>query len=532
MAHWEAQVLVVGGGPVGLTAAHLLGVLGVRTLLVERNATTSDEAKAISLDDESLRTLQLCGLADEVAPVLVPGTGTRYFSSGGRTLMHARGAVPFQFGHAFKNQFAQPELEAVLLRTLAKRESVRTRLSTELTGLRQDARGVEAVLASAEGEQRVRAAYLLGCDGGRSTVRQLSGISMTGKSYSDVWLVADTLGDPHDERFGMHHGDPRRPHVIVPGRGGRCRYEFLLRDGEGEPGQNPPLDLVQRLLAPYRQISADQIERAVNYRFNALVADRWRDRRAFLLGDAAHMMPPFAGQGLNSGIRDAANLCWKLAAVLGARAGDGLLETYETERRPHAEATVRLSVALRSVVMTTNRPRALLRDTAVRAAMLTPWGRSYLTGMRYRPSAALRDGLVVGAPHAEAAALLGRALEQPRVLLPDGHSTAPLDDLLGTGFSILGVDVPPQAWDAVRASALGDLHAAELDVLPGDRLPRPAGERTAVADVDGRLNRLLGGYRGRFVVVRPDRYVCAVVPPRNAEAVGRELSRKAGLLVP
>lgn len=519
------QVLVVGGGPVGLTAAHLLSTFGVRTLLIERNVSTSDEAKAISLDDESLRTLQFCGLAADVAPVVVPGTGTRYYGARGQSLFQARGTTPFQFGHAFKSQFAQPELERVLLNTLG----APSRFGTELVALQDDADGITATVVRDGRKERIRADYILGCDGGRSTVRQLTGATMTGTSYPDVWLVVDTLDDPHDERFGMHHGAPGRPHVIVPGREGRCRYEFLLHPGEGEPGRPPSFEVIRRLLAPYRTISPEQVERSVNYRFNAVVADRWRTGRTFLLGDAAHMMPPFAGQGLNSGIRDAANLCWKLATVLAGRAGGRLLDTYETERRPHAQAVVRLSVMLRSVVMTTSRPRAALRDLLVSAAVRVPWGKRYLEGMRYRPSPALREGLVLDTPHGEDSPLLGRALEQPRVLLQDGCTTGALDEVLGDGFALLGVDLTAQDWETIGASPLGSLAAAEIDVLCGDRLPRSTAKRPAIADADGRLERLLAGSRGRVLVVRPDRYVAAVLRPGQTHAAGGRLLQHMGV---
>ncbi|NDZ80926.1 NAD(P)-binding protein [Streptomyces sp. SID10853] len=519
------QVLVVGGGPVGLTAAHLLARLGVGTLLIERNASTSDEAKAISLDGESLRTLQICGLSDDIAPVVVPGTGTRYYGARGQSLFHARGTTPFQFGHAFKNQFAQPELERVLLETL----TVPTRFGTELVALEDDADGITAVVTHGEQTERIRADYVLGCDGGRSTVRQLTGTPMTGSSYPDVWLVVDTLEDPHDERFGMHHGAPGRPHVIVPGRAGRCRYEFLLRPGEGEPGTPPSFDVVRRLLAPYRTITSAQVERSVTYRFNALVADRWRTGRSFLLGDAAHMMPPFAGQGLNSGVRDAANLCWKIATILDGRAGDRLLDTYETERRPHAQAVVHLSVKLRSVVMTTSRRRAALRDLLVAGAVRTPWGKRYLEGMRYRPSPTLREGLIVGAPFAEDSPLLGRALEQPRVLLPDGCATGLLDDVMGDGFTLLGVNLTEQDWDTIADSPLSALGATEVNALCGDLLPRMRGPRPAVADTDGRLESLLAPSRGRVIVIRPDRCVGAVLRPDQAQAAGDRFLHRLGL---
>jgi hypothetical protein len=134
---------------------------------------------------------------------------------------------------------------------------------------------------------------------------------MRGVSYDQPWLVIDTVNDPHTEENGLHYGEPARPPVIVPGRDGRWRYEFLLNAGEGRPGDIPSARLVADLLARYRRIEPHEIERAIIYTFHALVAERWQVERCFLLGDATHMVPPFAGQGLNSGIRDAGNLCWK-----------------------------------------------------------------------------------------------------------------------------------------------------------------------------------------------------------------------------
>jgi 3-(3-hydroxy-phenyl)propionate hydroxylase len=204
-----------------------------------------------------------------------------------------------------------------------------------------------------EGEV-ITARYAIGADGGRSTVRESLGITMTGRAYDEPWLVADTLGDPHRETYGMHLGIPERPTVIIPGKDGRCRYEFLLFPGEGVPGEQPGQELIAKLLAPYRGVSPGAVERAVIYKFNGLVADTWRAGNVFLAGDAAHMMPPFAGQGLNSGLRDVANLCWKLAEAVHGRLNDGALDSYQAERKPHATASVRLSEKLGRVVMTTS----------------------------------------------------------------------------------------------------------------------------------------------------------------------------------
>lgn len=517
-------VLVVGGGPVGLTVANLLAARGVPVVLVEQHASTSDEAKAISIDDESLRAMAPAGLAEEVLGIVVPGTGTRYYDRHGRTLFHARGPESHRLGYPFKNQFAQPELERLLVDSLRAHPSADVRFATELVSLTQHPDRVVATVRSGGTGTDIDVSWVLACDGGRSRVRELCGIDMTGTSHRDVWMVVDTVGDHHDQRYAMHFGNPNRPTVVVPGRDGRCRYEFLLRPGEGERNTAPDFATVQALVRPFREIAPAQVERATNYTFNAVVADRWRDGRCLLVGDAAHMMPPFAGQGLNSGLRDAANVAWKVEQVWRGQAGEQLLETYERERRPHAEAMVRFSERLGEVVMTTRRGRARARDLAARAALLTPAGRRFLTGMRFRPPAVHRAGLVFGRHP-----LVGRQLPQPRVLVAPGMRAGMLDDVLGPGWALLGVEVAEpawerfrdQVWDKVWGSPPADLR--RVDVVLDDRLPRPAETRTAVADADGRLDATLRSARRQLVLVRPDRYVAAVVGP------GEEPALAAGL---
>lgn len=518
------DVLVVGAGPVGMTAAALLAARGVDVVVIEKRSGPSDEPKAISLDDESLRTYQQAGLESDILGVVVPGTGTAYYDSDDRLLFHGRAAVPNRLGYPFKNPFAQPDLEQTLRRALDAHPRVRLLFSTTVTRLVQASDEVYVDVSGAAGRRPglvrgVRARYVLGADGGRSTVRAELGIEMTGRSYDDVWLVVDTTGDHRTERYGMHHADPRRPHVVVPGLRGRCRYEFLLLPEECRAGAEPPFDLIEQLLRPYRDIAPDQVERAVAYRFHALSATHWRSGRVFLLGDAAHMMPPFAGQGLNSGIRDAANLSWKLAAALTNDGSDRLLDSYQQERKPHADAVIRSSERLGRVVMTRNVRRAVSRDAALRRALATREGRTYLEEMRYRPRAVFDEGLVLGAGTHP---LVGTQIGQPAVFWFEEHQSLLLDRVTGDDWSLVGVGLPRAAWSAT-AGALVALPMTSVTV-PLDDTVEMVGDhvRTAI-DLDTRLYEEFASARGRFVLLRPDRFVAAVVAPDQLAELDAEV---------
>jgi 3-(3-hydroxy-phenyl)propionate hydroxylase len=492
------DVLVVGAGPTGLTLAALLAARGIRVIVIEQRATTSDEPKAISLDDEAMRIYQRAGIADRVLSILVPGLGTTYYDADGERLFDARAERPHRLGYPFKNPFAQPELERVLADAVRAFPTASLRFGHRLTGVEADPDGVTAIAGGSE----LRARYLVGADGGRSTVRSLRGIGMSGRTYDTPWLVIDALNDPHTERFGMHHAEPARPHVIVPGLDGRCRYEFLLHPGEGSPGETPRFRLMRDLLARYRPLEPRDIERAVVYTFHGLIADRWQDGRVLLAGDAAHMMPPFAGQGLNSGLRDAANLSWKLEAVVRGEAPASTLASYETERRPHAVATIRSSEKLGRIVMTTSERLARSRDRLVRAALSTEAGRDFLENMRYRPVARIETGMVVPGDGA------GEAIAQPRVFDGSAHRMVLFDDVLGPGWALIGVDVTGPEWARV-ASVGRRMRATRAHVELGETFPRDTDGAIVLIDLDGRLIEAFAPHRGRFLLVRPDRFVAA-----------------------
>ena len=341
----RTSVLIVGAGPVGLTLANLLGSEGVATVLVERNPGCVPEPRAVALDGESLRTLQAVGLADTVLGNIRQGFVADYINGDGVQLF-TTDLTARPYGFCLQNTFDQPTLERQLLRGLSRFPCVTVSHLTELLRFEQDSDSVTAVLRDSTGiEQRLRADFMVGCDGGRSSVRHGLGIAMTGERLPQKWLVIDTV-DTHlgDEPACRFYCDPRRPAMTIIRPGAERRWEWMLVGDER--GEDMLEDgRIRELLAQHTDPASVEVYRKCVYSFSAVVAERFSEGRIFLAGDAAHMTPPFAGQGLNAGIRDVRNLSWKLARVLGGSLPTGLLSTYDLERREAAKAMVDIGCA-------------------------------------------------------------------------------------------------------------------------------------------------------------------------------------------
>jgi 3-(3-hydroxy-phenyl)propionate hydroxylase len=510
-------VLVAGAGPTGLAAANLLGGLGIDTLIVERDDAVAGEPRAVSVDDEAMRMLQWLGMADTAAPAVRPGIGTRYYGARGQLLGGVSTPPIPPYGHPPKNPVDHGEFGRFLLHGLADRSSVTVRMGTELAAIDVSGHEVTATIRSGAGEEEVSARFVLACDGGRSTTRRLLGIEMEGRSFEERWLVIDVVRDPHSERYAMHHGDPRRPHVIVPGGDGRCRYEFLL--GPQEKAAAVDFRMAKELLAPYRaDLAPEDIVRQREYVFHALLAKQWRRGPVFLLGDAAHMMPPFAGQGLNTGLRDATNLAWKLAGVIRGELGGQVLDSYEQERRPHAGAMIAMSLQRGQAIMTTNTARAYARDTVVALARRIGPLRRRLDDMPLKPPPRFASGLVVKLGDSDDR-ITGRMLPQPRVLGASGRQSL-LDEVLGPWFALMAIEPADGVLESLRSPVWAQLGIRVVRVALDPVFPptAPDGQPVAIADADSLLERFLGDHRGCAVVVRPDRFVLgAFRPDQEAE---------------
>lgn len=512
----DGAVAIIGGGPVGLTLANLLGQRGVRTTLLEKNTAVVREPRAISIDDETLRTLQAIGLYEKAAAGFELDLPVRFVNGRGQVLAEI-GPMPRHLGHAALAAFYQPDLEQVLKDGLARFPCVTVLFGREVTALRQVDDGV--VLSGstvAGGPFEISADYLVACDGGRSFVRRELNVALVGSTYTEKWLVLDTEGDTLARRDVTFYCDPARPAVSVYRKGGRRRWEFLRLDSESDEWLLRP-ETIGAFLRKYIDPSGITIPRKLVYTFHARVAERYRTGRILLAGDAAHLMPPFAGQGMNSGIRDAFNLGWKLAAVTRLGADPALLDSYEEERRDHVKKMIDLTVSTGRTIMPTNPFRAAMRDLLFRLLMSSSWFRGYLQAGRFKPRPIIRRSRLIR--RTGRSGLAGRMIIQPEMERADGGRCL-LDEVLANGFAVLGYGVDPVKHLAdADLRYLRSLGTRFVEVLPRGFAPvaGASSETVRVIDPDGELARWIGRHGSCLLLVRPDRYVAAVLPRTHAD---------------
>jgi 3-(3-hydroxy-phenyl)propionate hydroxylase len=445
------DVVIVGAGPVGLTIANILGLHGVRTLIVEERATLIDYPRGVGLDDEALRTFQSIGLVDRVLPHTVPNQILRFFDAQRRVL--AEMAPPDAcFGWPKRNGFVQPLVDAELLSGLDRFENVQVRWDSPMTSCVPDTDGVTVEFGPEGDTSSVRARYVVGCDGGRSITRGMMGVSFDGTTSPTRWLVVDIANDPLGHPNSEVGADPDRPYASISIAHGIRRFEFMIHADESDEQAEDEAFLTQMLARMVPHPDRVEVIRRRVYTHHSRIAGAFRSGRLLLAGDAAHLMPVWQGQGYNSGIRDAANLGWKLAAVVRGRADDGLLDTYDVERRKHARAMIDLSTMVGRVISPTNRRVASARDLIVRSASIVPSLKRYVLEMRFKPMPRYEHGAVVHSldpkepRRAESPA--GTLFIQPRVDTRTQQNVL-LDDVLGSWFAVL-------CWNNNPRKILGD----------------------------------------------------------------------------
>jgi len=500
MTHFDA--IVSGCGPSGGVLANLLAAQGLSVCVIEKFAQVYPLPRAIVLDWEVMRALQYCGVAHALAPATRPHPGTDFVGvDGGVIKLFDPAPPPYPLGWPATSTFIQPELEKMLRRALKLRDRVEMKLGYTLTGFEQDAAGVRVTITEGETDrvEQISGDYLIGCDGANSVIRRGLGFGLEDYQFDQWWVVVDAwqLTDTDLPAKTTQYCWPSRPATYVVGPGNLRRWEIKMLPGEEPRDFDNPAKL-REVMRSYVDVRAFEVWRSASYRFAARVGDRWRDGRVFLAGDAVHQTPPFLGQGLCAGVRDAFNLAWKIGLAkrlgLSQAAADGLFSSYEQERKPHVAKIIEHAKDFGLIIGEMDADKALARDARLRAELVS--GQMTTTRQAFIPP--LRDGILGDG------ALAGSLMVQPRV--ERGAGAALLDDLVPMAFQYITLDAEAEGWmtphralwERIGGSRISFAQTGAADVVPfteaGSTLQDWAAENGA-----------------RAVIVRPDRYVYGLV---------------------
>jgi 3-(3-hydroxy-phenyl)propionate hydroxylase len=494
----------VGFGPTGAVAAGLLGGQGISTFVCDRLHDVYDKPRAIALDHEIMRVFQQLGVAAQVEPFTEPFTDSEYYGVDGQLIRcMSTVAPPYPLGYNPSIVFNQPPVEQVLREHVARLASVKVSLGQTLVQVSQDREQVTLRLRGEDGaESEVRSRYLMACDGASSTVRGQVGIELEDLGFDEPWLVVDVLvndkGLARLPRVSVQYCEPQRPCTYVIGPGRHRRWEISLEPGEDAQQAATP-EGTWKLLSRWLSPDEATLWRQASYRFHALVARDWRKGRVFVAGDAAHQQPPFLGQGMCQGVRDAANLCWKLGAVLKGQAREGLLDTYGEERKGHVtELTTRIK-AIGQLVGERDPVKARERD----ARLLEACGGVVKPVPRQNVQPALAQGLLATLPHPARGTLF------PQPWIRHQGVRRHMDEVLGSGWRlVLGPRADAATRDAAASQSVNGMVVRQLGTPD-------------LTETDGVLSGWFAQHDCAAAIVRPDHCVYGVA--KTAAELARQL---------
>lgn len=493
---WD--VAIIGLGPVGATLANLLGSRGIKTVVLEKRSVANRLPRAVMFDDEVMRIFQTLGLSESMNRITEVGGGAKFMGAKGKVLVDwHRPRETSPNGWFVNYRFHQPELENVLRNGLRNYETVETFWNAEVITLHQGQKSVK--ISYREGTsaeiRSIDATYVVGCDGSRSFVRKYIESGIEDLGFHEPWLVVDLVMNHPDKcqaPDSIHFCEHERPSTYVYLGPRRKRWEFRLEPHDDPADITDPAfvwSLLKRWITPYEA----KLERAAVYTFHSVIADTWHKGRLFIAGDAAHQTPPFMGQGMCAGIRDVTNLAWKLDCVIKGSLAESLLDTYQSERRPHVREFIELTIQMGELI---NRTRT---EVIANSASLAASGPQILGQLK----PILGPGLTAGCSEYR-----GELFPQPQ--LSTGEK---LDDKIGPNFALVlnsGVDMQ----SAIDLTNTGK------------------GAIKAIQDKSDGLKSWFDRAQVNAVLIRPDRYILGSARNTNELEILIKEATAMGLQLP
>lgn len=504
----QTDVLLVGHGPVGAALSCFLGQMGVSTLIIDKAEGILDMPRAIALDNEALRILQHAGLKEdafEKRPIQEVLMRSPYASLFGKAC--TRGGID---GHPKLVTFYQPELEAALRNQAAQFDCIRLIEKTELIEFQDNQDHVIAHASDSQGNPiHIKAQYLIGADGANSAVRRLIGQSFEGETYSEDWLIVDANQRKNETMQTVEFVcNPDLPTPHMPAPGGRERWEFMLQKGQSREEALQD-DYIRNLIRPWVGDEQVSIERKAIYRFHARCADSFSKGRVFLIGDAAHITPPFVGQGLVAGLRDACNLSWKLALAVRGKNASGILASYDAERRPHARDMINMAKMMGSMVMPSSHIKAAVVHNLMRMLRLWSKSRAYFEDLQIKPKNQYKQGLFLPKWRVSKSGLSNGAPVPQGLGRNHKGEVKWTDEWIGGQFTLVGFGLDPfKEINAAQLDALSALGCKQVVLQPLGSMPSEGG----VEDLSGTFLESMKR-KGVIALVRPDRFVMAHCQP-------------------
>ncbi len=489
------DVIIVGAGPCGATAANMLGQSGISTLVIDKEADIVNIPRAVGMCEGGSRIMDTIDILDDSDLDFRQINSVHFTNKNQKSVFHADLYEP-EDGHRLLRTFHQPDLEKSLRKSLKSYQCVDLATSTELLEFNDHGTGVSLKIKRGGEISQVEGRYLLACDGASSPIRSKLDIGFTGATYPQQWMILDVENNPQHSSEVVFGIDPERPSVTLPGPGNKRRWEFVVKKDDNPDELFEPQNLA-KLLGSWGNVEDMEVSRKAVYTFHARTASKYQQGNIFLLGDSAHITPPFAGQGMMAGLRDAQNLCWKITAVINKELSPSVLDSYQVERIPQSRQVIKFAQHMGNVILPQNPLVAKIRDGVIK---VLGW-----LGLHSETKGAPLDKIpnhINGAyiKHFLIGKLFKTGFELPQHLLTKDDKEILADKLIGENFCLLGWDVNPEEHLDAKTLARWKSMAGKKAIFTGNQLAA----QSALVNKSEEYKRLFAGGK-RVLVVRPDK---------------------------